>query len=89
MMAYLRKMDFEGATGRITIAPGTNDRANMPVQIFNSHGYKADGKTVDFVSVGTVDPATGDLTLDESAILWPGRTTAPPWPQEPARRKHP
>jgi ABC-type branched-subunit amino acid transport system substrate-binding protein len=89
MMAYLRKMDFEGATGRITIAPGTNDRANMPVQIFNSHGYKADGKTVDFVSVGTVDPATGDLTLDESAILWPGRTTAPPRPQEPARRKHP
>ena len=89
MMAYLRKMDFEGATGRITIAPGTNDRANMPVQIFNSHGYKADGKTVDFVSVGTVDPATGDLTLDESAILWPGRTTAPPRPQEPARQKHP
>jgi ABC-type branched-subunit amino acid transport system substrate-binding protein len=89
MMAYLRKMDFEGATGRITIAPGTNDRANMAVQIFNSHGYKADGKTVDFVSVGTVDPATGDLTLDESAILWPGRTTAPPRPQEPARRKHP
>jgi len=89
MMAYLRKTDFEGATGRITIAPGTNDRANMPVQIFNSHGYKADGKTVDFVSVGTVDPATGDLTLDESAILWPGRTTAPPRPQEPARRKHP
>jgi len=89
MMAYLRKMDFEGATGRITIAPGTNDRANMPVQIFNSHGYKADGKTVDFVSVGTVDPVTGDLTLDESAILWPGRTTTPPRPQEPARRKHP
>ena len=80
MMAYLRKMDFEGATGRITLVPGTNDRANMPVQIFNSHGYKADGKTVNFVSVGSVDPATGILTLDESAILWPGGTTAPPQP---------
>jgi len=89
MMDYLRKMDFQGATGHITLVPGTNDRANMPVQIFNSHGYKADGKTVDFVSVGTVDPATGDLTLDESAILWPGRTSVPPKRQVSARRKHP
>ncbi len=89
LMAYLRRMDFEGATGHVTLVSGTNDRANMPVQIFNSHGYKADGKTVDFVSVGSVDPATGALTLDESAILWPGRTTALPKPQEPARRKQP
>ena len=89
LMAYLRRMDFEGATGHVTLVSGTNDRANMPVQIFNSHGYKAAGKTVDFVSVGSVDPATGDLTLDESAILWPGRTTTLPKSQEPARRKHP
>ena len=88
-MAYLRRMDFEGATGHVTLVSGTNDRANMPVQIFNSHGYKADGKTVDFVSVGSVDPATGDLTLDESAILWPGRTTTLPKSQQPARRKLP
>ena len=53
----------------------------MPVQIFNSHGYKCDGKTVDFVSVGFVDPASGKLTLDESAILWPGRSKAPPKPR--------
>ena len=76
----LRQMDFEGATGRITLVPGTNDRANMPVQIFNSHGYKSDGKTVDFVSVGSVDPKTGELTLDEAAILWPGGTRKPPVP---------
>ena len=80
MMTYLRRMDFQGATGPVSLAPGTNDRANMPVQIFNSHGYKTDGKTVDFVSVGFVDPATGELTLDANAILWPGRTTAPPNP---------
>ena len=53
-------------------------RANMPVQIVNSHGYKADGKTVNFVSVGSVNPETGILTLDESAILWPGSTRVPP-----------
>ena len=80
LMTYLRQMDFEGATGRIKLVPGTNDRANMPVQIFNSHGYKSDGKTVDFVSVGSVDPKTGELTLDDAAILWPGGTRQPPVP---------
>jgi ABC-type branched-subunit amino acid transport system substrate-binding protein len=80
MMAYLRRMDFEGATGRISLVPGTNDRANMPVQIFNSHGYKADGKTVNFVSVGSVNPETGELSLDEQAILWPGSTRTAPNP---------
>jgi ABC-type branched-subunit amino acid transport system substrate-binding protein len=80
LMTYLRRMDFEGATGRITLVPGSNDRANMPVQIFNSHGYKSDGKTVDFVSVGSVDPVTGELTLDADAILWPGNTRRAPEP---------
>jgi ABC-type branched-subunit amino acid transport system substrate-binding protein len=78
MMGYLRMMDFEGATGRISLVPGTNDRANMPVQIFNSHGYKADGKTVNFVSVGSVNPRTGELTLNKSAILWPGAARTAP-----------
>ena len=80
MMVYLRKMDFEGATGRITLVPGTNDRASMPVQIFNSHGYKSDNKTVNFVSVGSVNPKTGELTLDERAILWPGGIRQAPDP---------
>ncbi|MGI9205721.1 MAG: ABC transporter substrate-binding protein [Woeseiaceae bacterium] len=78
MMAYLRAMDFAGATGRISLVPGTNDRAKMPVQIFNSHGFKADGETVNFVPVGTIDPESGQLDLDESAILWPGSTNIPP-----------
>jgi len=81
MMIYLRKMDFEGATGRISLLPGTNDRASMPVQIFNSHGYKSDRKTVHFVPVGSVDPHTGELTIDESAIVWPGGTRQAPQPR--------
>jgi len=80
MMDYLRMMDFEGATGPISLVPGTNDRANMPLQIFNSHGYKADGKTVNFVSVGSVNPVTGELSLDEKLILWPGATRTAPNP---------
>ncbi len=80
MMAYLRLMDFEGVTGRISLVPGTNDRANMPLQIFNSHGYKADGKTVNFVSVGSVNPLTGELSLNEELILWPGATRNAPSP---------
>jgi len=77
-MTYLRSMDFDGVTGRISLVHGTNDRASMPVQIVNSHGYKADGKTVNFVSVGSVNPETGVLTMDESAILWPGAVRTPP-----------
>ena len=80
MMSYLRRMDFAGATGRITLVPGTNDRANMPLQIFNSHGYKNDGMTVNFVPVGSVDPMSGELTLDADAILWPGGTRQAPHP---------
>lgn len=80
MMRYLRKMDFEGATGRVTLVPDTNDRANMPVQIFNSHGYKEDGKTVNFVSVGAVNAETGELIINEDAIVWPGGSRQPPQP---------
>ena len=78
LMPYLRQMNFEGATGHVSLVPGTNDRANLPIQIFNSHGYKADGETVDFVSVGRVDPKTGQLTIVADAILWPGGVTSPP-----------
>jgi ABC-type branched-subunit amino acid transport system substrate-binding protein len=78
MLTYLRRMDFDGATGHVSLVPGTNDRANMPIQIVNSHGYKEDGDTVDFVSVGSVDPATGRLILKEDAIVWPGNVRTPP-----------
>jgi len=78
LMHYLRQVNFQGATGNVSVIPGTNDRDNMPVQIFNSHGYKADGKTVKFVSVGSVDTDTGELEIDVSKILWPGGTKTPP-----------
>jgi len=80
MLTFLRRMDFEGATGRITLRHGSNDRPTMPIQIFNSHGYKADGETVDFVPVGSIDPESGRLSINESAILWPGGTTTAPKP---------
>lgn len=72
MMVYLRAIDFEGATGRISLVPGSNDRANMPVQIMNSHGLDANQGTVRFVPVGHVDPTTGKLTIDADAIVLPG-----------------
>ena len=77
LMAALRQMDFEGATGRVRLAPGTNDRATLPVRIVNAQGYGADGR-VRFVGVGTVDPETGAVHLDEDRILWPGGTREPP-----------
>jgi ABC-type branched-subunit amino acid transport system substrate-binding protein len=78
LMNYLRKVDFTGASGRISLKPGTNDRAHMAVEIMNCHGYKDDGETVNFEPVGFVDSSTGKLSLDESKIIWPGNTTTPP-----------
>ena len=72
LMGYLRAMDFAGITGRVSLAAGSNDRANMPIQIFNNHGYKADQETVKFVSIGFVDTETGMLVINEDAIVWPG-----------------
>lgn len=78
LMAALRALSFEGLSGRQNLAPGTNDREIMAVEIMNCQGYKEDGKTVNFVPVGFVDSVTGRLTLDEKKILWPGRTSTPP-----------
>ena len=60
------------------LAPGTNDREIMAVEIMNCQGYKEDGKTVRFVPVGFVDSVTGKLTIEEDKILWPGKTSTPP-----------
>ena len=51
------------------LAPGTNDREIMAVEIMNCQGYKEDGKTVRFVPVGFVDSVTGKLTIEEDKIL--------------------
>ena len=72
VMKYLRHMNFAGISGPVSLAAGSNDRADMAIQIFNNQGYKADGKTVNFVSVGFVDTKTGVLHINEDAIIWPG-----------------
>ena len=72
MMKYLRKMNFEGVSGQVSLTPGSNDRADMPIQIFNNQGYKDDGKTVNFVSIGFVKTDTGTLIINDDAIIWPG-----------------
>ena len=68
----------DGLSGRQNLAPGTNDREIMAVEIMNCQGYKEDGKTVRFVPVGFVDSVTGKLTIEEDKILWPGKTSTPP-----------
>ena len=78
LMAALRSLSFDGLSGRQNLAPGTNDREIMAVEIMNCQGYKEDGKTVNFVPVGFVDSVTGKLTIDEGRILWPGHTSTPP-----------
>lgn len=77
-MASLRALSFDSLSGRQNLAPGTNDREIMAVEIMNCQGYKEDGKTVRFVPVGFVDSVTGKLTIEEDKILWPGKTSTPP-----------
>lgn len=72
------RLSFDGLSGRQNLAPGTNDREIMAVEIMNCQGYKEDGKTVRFVPVGFVDSVTGKLTIEEDKILWPGKTSTPP-----------
>jgi ABC-type branched-subunit amino acid transport system substrate-binding protein len=88
LMAALRQMNFDGATGRVRLAPGTNDRATLPVRIVNAQGYGADGR-VRFVDVGSVDPETGAVLLDDDRMLWPGDTRVPPGAPQPAGRRAP
>lgn len=78
LMAALRRLSFDGLSGRQNLAPGTNDREIMAVEIMNCQGYKEDGRTVNFVPVGFVDSVTGKLSIDEGSILWPGHTSTPP-----------
>lgn len=78
LMASLRALSFDGLSGRQNLAPGTNDREIMAVEIMNCQGYKEDGKTVHFVPVGFADSVTGRLAIEEDKILWPGKTSTPP-----------
>lgn len=75
LMPALRKVDFQGVTGRVAIIPETNDRAYMGVEFLNNQGYKEDG-SVYFVPVGYVDPANGHITFDASLVRWPGSQTS-------------
>tara|TARA_B100000959_G_scaffold280417_1_gene342203 strand:- start:6291 stop:7553 length:1263 start_codon:yes stop_codon:yes gene_type:complete len=76
-LKFLRKVDFDGATGRISFESSSNDRLNMPMQIMNNQGIKDNGEVV-FVSIAEIDQSTGNLDVQESKILWPGNTKQSP-----------
>ena len=67
----LRKVDFNGVTGRVYFSQKSNDRINMPLQIMNSHGFDESSNSVKFESVATVS-SDGNLIVDHSKILFPG-----------------
>ena len=46
LMDYLRRVDFIGASGRISYENGSNDREFAPIKIMNFHGKNKDGKMV-------------------------------------------
>ena len=71
LMDSLRKVDFNGVTGRVYFSQKSNDRINMPLQIMNSHGFDESSNSVKFESVATVS-SDGNLIVDHSKILLPG-----------------
>jgi len=71
LMDSLRKVDFNGVTGRVYFSQKSNDRINMPLQIMNSHGFDESSNSVKFESVATVS-SDGNLVVDHSKILLPG-----------------
>jgi len=77
ILKFLRKVKFDGASGRISFKPGSNDRLNMPVQIMNNQRTKDNGEVV-FVPIAEIDLSSGNLNVDENKILWPGNTNQPP-----------
>ena len=71
LMDSLRKVDFNGVTGRVYFSQKSNDRINMPLQIMNSHGFDESSNSVKFESIATVS-SDGNLVIDHSKILLPG-----------------
>ncbi len=69
LMDSLRKVDFQGITGRLAFTPNTNDRAYMHVTFYNNQGYTKEN-TVNFQEVGSFNPETNELIFDETKVKW-------------------
>ena len=85
LMPYLRKIDYNGLSGKIALTPGTNDRAAMDLDIVNLQGYAdpengylnhwirkiTDKKSLDIVyePVGVLDSIADTLTMEMDKVL--------------------
>ncbi len=67
----MRKVDFQGLSGRIAVVENTNDRAYMGMSFLNNQGYNADG-SVNFVAVGSLDTETEEIVFHHDRMRWPG-----------------
>jgi len=88
LMPYLRKINYDGLSGKISIRPGTNDRAAMDLSIMNLRGYVdpengyishwlrkiTDPKSLNIVyePIGVLDSITDTLTIDENKVILTG-----------------
>jgi len=69
LMQALRRVRIErGATGELSFSPNTNDRSDMPYDIFNLQGK-------DLIAVGTTYPSGTFDTTGRPPIVWPGTST--------------
>jgi len=69
-MKMLRKVNVTGLTGELYFLDGSNDRNDIPYDIFNLQGR-------DLVPVGLSLPS-GSFEPNGHPIVWPGDTQTPP-----------
>ncbi|SDK81372.1 ABC-type branched-chain amino acid transport system, substrate-binding protein [Maridesulfovibrio ferrireducens] len=88
LMPYLRKINYNGLGGNITIRPETNDRASMDLDIMNLRGYAdpengyfnhwlrkiTDPSSLNIVykPVGVLDSKSDTLKFNMNEIILPG-----------------
>lgn len=88
LMPYLRKIDYVGLSGTISIRPGTNDRERMDIDIMNLIGYTdpengyfnhwlrkitdPSSLNINYKPVGFMNSTTNRLTLDLKRAVLPG-----------------
>ncbi|GAU08160.1 ABC transporter substrate-binding protein [Desulfoplanes formicivorans] len=88
LMPYLRKINYEGLSGKISIRPGTNDRAAMDLNIMNLRGY-ADPENgyfnhwlrkifapkslnIVYEPIGVLDSTNDTLSIDINKVILTG-----------------
>ena len=92
LMKYIRKVEFESFTGKVSIKEGSNSRKLMNIDLLNAQGFAQEasyvarwfytimnpqGPKLTYVKIGSLNDED-IFTFDESKVLWPGKVKTAP-----------